>query len=310
LSFRWGCFARKLAPCGQVAPMRGRDFGIAMRASNLVIGTTMLAVIAAGFVSVLAVQKIRGVRNQSPLRIVFNGSASGLRKGGTVSFDGVPAGEIMSIKLENPRKIVALVTLDNSAPIRKDTTVGIEFQGLTGVANIALVGGAPAAPPVPLDEDGIPVLSADWSEQQSITDTLHNVDRLIVDNQATIKDALLSFETYTASLKSKGEAIDSILGKADDAFASFDSTMTKINGVLPGLGDGKAEELFEKVKSLHEMADTFKEKSATLMEEGRRTLLDVSEAANRITAKFGGAANPATPASPPAPPRRPQAKRQ
>ena len=131
----------------------------------------------------------------------------------------------MSIKLENPRKIVAMAMLDNSAPIRKDTVVGIEFQGLTGIAAISLVGGAPAAPPVPLDEDGIPILTADLSEQQSMTDTLHNVDRVIVNNQATIKDALLSFESYTASLKSKGDAIDGIIGKADSAFAGFDSAM-------------------------------------------------------------------------------------
>src|SRR5262244_3194387 len=170
-----------------------------MRATNLVIGTATLAVLAAGFVGMLAVQKVRTVRNQSPIRIVFDGSASGLRKGGGVNFDGVPAGEILSIKLENPRKVVVMAMLDNSAPLRKDTVVGIEFQGLTGVAAISLVGGAPAAPPVPIDADGIPVLTADWSEQQSITDTLHNVDRLIVDNQATIRDGLLSFETYTAS---------------------------------------------------------------------------------------------------------------
>src|SRR6201997_3590837 len=218
-----------------------------MKATNLVIGTTMLAVIAAGFVGLLAITKIRGVRNQSSLRIVFNGSASGLRRGGNVTFDGVPAGEIRSIKLENPRRIVAMVMLENSAPIRKDTTVGIEFQGLTGVAAIALVGGAPSAPEVPLDEDGIPVLTADWSEQQSITDTLHNVDRVIVENRGAIKDALLSFETYTASLKSKGDTIDNIVGKADAAVAGFDSTVEKISGVLPGFAAGKAEELFEKV---------------------------------------------------------------
>src|SRR5215475_10932473 len=189
---------------------RGGKLGNRMRATNLAIGTTTLAIIAAGFVTMLAVQKIRAVRNQSPMRIVFNGSASGLRKGGLVNFDGVPAGEIKSIKLEGPTRIVAMVMLDNSAPIRKDTTVGIEFQGLTGVAAISLVGGAPAAPPVPLDGDGIPVLTADWSEQQSMTDTLHSVDRLIVDNQSTIKNGLLSFESYTDSLKSKAEAIDRV----------------------------------------------------------------------------------------------------
>jgi phospholipid/cholesterol/gamma-HCH transport system substrate-binding protein len=275
-----------------------------MRATNLVIGTTALAILAAGFVTMLAVQKIRTVRNQSPMRIVFNGSASGLRKGGLVNFDGVPAGEIKSIKLESPTKIVALVMLDNSAPIRKDTAVGIEFQGLTGVAAISLVGGAPAAPPVPLDADGIPVLTADWSEQQSITDTLHSVDKLIVDNQSTIKDGLLSFESYTASLKSKGEAIDRVMAKADDAFAGFDSVMATIDDAIPGLADGKTEELYEKVKSLREMADTFKQKSGKLMEETRQTLLDVSEVANSMTRKIDPAAAPAA-----APPRRPQQKR-
>ena len=271
-----------------------------MRTTNLVIGTTTLAVIAAGFIGMLTFQKIRGIRNQSPLRIVFNGSASGLRKGSSVTFDGVPAGEIRSIKLENPRRIVAMVMLENSAPIRKDTTVGIEFQGLTGVAAIALVGGAPSAPEVPLDEDGIPVLTADWSEQQSITDTLHNVDRVIVENRGAIKDALLSFETYTASLKSKGDTIDNIVGKADAAVAGFDSTVEKISGVLPGFADGKAEELFEKVKSFHELADTYKKKSTVFLDEGRRMLLDVSEAANNMTRKIDPAGVPQ------AAPRRPQ----
>jgi phospholipid/cholesterol/gamma-HCH transport system substrate-binding protein len=269
-----------------------------MRATNLAIGTTALAIIAAGFVGMLAVQKIRAVRNQSPMRIVFNGSASGLRKGGFVNFDGVPAGEITSIKLESPTRIVAMVLIDNSAPIRKDTAIGIEFQGLTGVAAISLVGGAPAAPPVPLDADGIPVLSADWSEQQSITDTLHNVDHLIVDNESTIKDGLLSFESYTASLKSKGDEIERVMAKADDAFAGFDSVMAKIDDAIPGLADGKTEELYEKVKALREMADTFRQKSDKLMEESRQTLADLSETANNMTRKMNPVAAPAAAAAP------------
>jgi len=107
------------------------------------IGTTTLAVIAAAFVGMLAIQKIRAVRQQGPLRIVFEGSASGLRKGGSVNFDGVQIGEIKSLTLDNPRKVVAFVMVDNSAPIRKDTVVGLEFQGLTGIAAISLTGGAP-----------------------------------------------------------------------------------------------------------------------------------------------------------------------
>ena len=277
-----------------------------MRATNLVIGTTTLAVLAAGLVGMLVVQKVRTVRNQSPIRIVFDGSASGLRKGGGVNFDGVPAGQILSIKLENPRKIVVMAMLDNSAPIRKDTVVGIEFQGLTGVAAISLVGGAPSAPPVPLDADGVPMLTADLREQQeSVVDTLHRVDNFLIENRESIKDAMLSAESYTASLKSKADAIDSILGKADTAFAGFDGGMDRITNALPGFADGKAEELFEKMKSLRELADAYKKKAATFLDDGRKMLSDLSESANNMTRKMDPAALP-----PPAPPRRPQQKRQ
>jgi phospholipid/cholesterol/gamma-HCH transport system substrate-binding protein len=277
------------------------------RASNLMIGSTTLAVIAAAFIGLLGYRKIHAIQQRGPLRIVFEGSASGLNKGGSVNFDGIQVGEIISLKLDNPRKVVAFTLVDNSAPIRKDTVVGLEMQGLTGVAAISLTGGAPAAPPVPLDEDGVPTLTADLSEVQSIRDTLHNVDRILVNNQDTIKDALLSFETYTATLTGKGNAIETVMGKADSAFAAIDSAMTKIDGVMPGIVDGKAGELFEKVKSLREMAETFNKKSGVVMEEGRRTLLDISASAVKVTRKL----NPqAVSGDSPAPPRNPSQKRQ
>jgi phospholipid/cholesterol/gamma-HCH transport system substrate-binding protein len=156
------------------------------RASNLIIGFAALTVAAAAVLGVLGFQKINGMRQQAPLRIVFEGSASGLRKGGNVNFAGVQIGTIKSLKLDNPRKVVALAMVDSSAPIRKDTVVGLEFQGLTGIAAISLTGAAATAPPVPLDEDGIPVLRADVSEIESIRDSLHNVDRILVGNQARV----------------------------------------------------------------------------------------------------------------------------
>ena len=259
------------------------------RATNLMIGAVTLTAIAVGFVGFLGFRKIHAVQ-RGPLRIVFEGSATGLVKGGSVNFDGVQVGEVTSIKLDGPRRIVALVTLENSAPIRKDTVVGLEAQGLTGVMAIALTGGASAAPPVPLDEDGIPTLTADLSEAQSIRDTLHNVDRLLVSNREVMKDALLSFETYTATLAGKGEEIDRVLGKADAAFSGFDNTIARIDNLLPDLTRGEDGELYQKVKSIHDLAESFNKRSAVFMEEGRRSLLDISEAATRATRKFDGPA--------------------
>jgi phospholipid/cholesterol/gamma-HCH transport system substrate-binding protein len=286
---------------------RSRNFGMKTRASNLMIGTTTLAVIAAAFVGHLGLQKIRSVQQRGPLRIIFEGSASGLHKGGSVNFDGVQVGEIMSLKLDNPRKVVAFVMLDNSAPIRKDTVVGLEFQGLTGLAAISLTGGAAAAPPVPLDADGVPTLAADLSETTSIRDTLHNVDRILVGNQAMLKDAMLSFETHTAMLAGKGDAIDSMMRKADSAFESIDSGIAKIDDVLPGFASGSSDELFQKVKSIRELAQSFNKRSGALMEEGRHTLLDISQAAVKVTRKFDPQA---VSGDNPTPPRNPRQKRQ
>jgi phospholipid/cholesterol/gamma-HCH transport system substrate-binding protein len=270
------------------------------RTSNLLIGAVTLTVIAVAFVGFLGFRKIHAVAQRGPLRVVFEGSAAGLAKGGSVNFDGVQVGEIISIKLDGPRKIVALTTVENNAPIRKDTVVGLEAQGLTGVVAIALTGGAAAAPPVPLDEDGIPTLTADLSEAQSIRDTLHNVDHVLVDNREVMKDAMLGFETYTATLAGEGDAIDSIMGKADTAFASFDSTMAKIDNAIPDLTKGKNGELYKKLLSMHEMANSFKKRSAVFLDEGRRTLLDISESATKVTRKLdppasGGAAPAAGP---------------
>jgi phospholipid/cholesterol/gamma-HCH transport system substrate-binding protein len=257
-----------------------------MRANNLTIGSVAFVTIAVTFAGFLGLKKIHALQQQAPLRIVFEGSASGLRKGGNVNFDGVQVGEVISLQLENPRKIVALVRLDKTAPIRQDTIVGLEFQGLTGVAAISLTGGAATAPPVPLDAEGVPTLVADLSETVTIRDALHNVDRFLIDNQTTVKDALLSFKTYTAALASKGETIEGIIRKAGSAFDDFEGAIAKIDNIVPGLSRDNDGELYRKVKNIRELAKSFNKQSATVMDEGRRSLLDISQAAIKVTRKF------------------------
>jgi phospholipid/cholesterol/gamma-HCH transport system substrate-binding protein len=141
---------------------------------------------------------------------------------------------------------------------------------------------------------------------QTIRDTLHSVDRLLVSNQTVMKDALLSFETYTATLANSGGAIDSALGKANTAFAGFDSVLAKIDDVIPGLAEGSDGELFQKLKSMRELADSFNKRSGAFMEEGRRSLVDISQAAVKVTRKFDSQAG----GDNPPPPRQPAARRQ
>jgi phospholipid/cholesterol/gamma-HCH transport system substrate-binding protein len=87
---------------------------------------------------------------------------------------------VISVKLGNPRRVVALAMVENNAPLRKDTLVGSNFRAYRG-RSISLKGGEEAAPPVPLDEDGVPTLTADPNALQDVTEairgTLQNINR-------------------------------------------------------------------------------------------------------------------------------------
>ena len=65
---------------------------------------------------------------------------SGLRTGASVLFNGIRVGEVTGLKLnpDKPQQVVAVVSVDKSVAIRPDTQIGLEFQGLTGIASIAL----------------------------------------------------------------------------------------------------------------------------------------------------------------------------
>src|SRR5437588_11218344 len=120
-----------------------------VRASNLMIGTLVLALIGGSLGGFLGYQKFVSAKQKVPFRVIFEGSASGLRKGGSVNFAGIRVGEVVSLKLDHPRRAVALAMIDGNTPVRSDTHVGLELHALTGIAAISLTGAAHEAPPPP-----------------------------------------------------------------------------------------------------------------------------------------------------------------
>jgi phospholipid/cholesterol/gamma-HCH transport system substrate-binding protein len=276
------------------------------RANYVLIGLFTLSVIAAAFGFVLWFQSLHTTKARSPIRIIFEGPAAGLRNGGSVNFNGIRVGEVISVKLDNPRRVVALAMVSNDAPIRKDTLVGLEFQGLTGVAAISLKGGAEAAPAVPLDDDGIPVLTADPNALQDVTEairgTLQNINRVVADNQEAVKNSLHNLETFTGSLARNSEKIDTIMAKVDGVMVNANNLMVGLNTLAGGKDGG---ELFLTVKSIRELAEDFDKRSGALMTDGRRTLGDISHAVNNLDRNptrllFGpGNSAPAAAAAPP-----------
>ena len=124
--------------------------------------------------------------------MVFDGSVSGLRTGATVLFNGIRVGEVTDLKLDpkQPKQVIAVVSIDKSVAVRRDTEVGLEFQGLTGIASVSLKGGNPASPALVGAKDNPPQLMAAPGAAQDVTqgarDTLRRIDNLIEQNQEAV----------------------------------------------------------------------------------------------------------------------------
>ena len=89
-------------------------------------------------------QNIGGSGERAFYRVVFDGSVSGLRTGGSVLFNGIRVGEVTDLQLDPDAPAAGDRHASRSTSrcaVRADTEVGLEFQGLTGIASVALKGG-------------------------------------------------------------------------------------------------------------------------------------------------------------------------
>ncbi|PVE23684.1 MCE family protein [Microvirga sp. KLBC 81] len=201
------------------------------RANYALIGIFTLAVIAAAFGFVYWFSGgDRGQARQS-VRIVFSGSVSGLSQGSTVSFNGLRVGEVTEISLlpEDPRRVVAIVQVGRDIPIRADTRARLEYQGLTGVANIGLSGGEPGAPPLVAGPgQPMPTIFADRSDFQDLIETARNiarraddvlerVGRVVADNEGSINRTVQNVERFSQALGENAEGIDRFLAQVGQA---------------------------------------------------------------------------------------------
>src|SRR5215218_4441444 len=120
------------------------------RANYALIGVFTLAVIAAAFGFVYWFSGGDRGQSKQSIRVVFSGSVSGLSKGSAALFNGLRVGEVTDIGLfpDDPRRVTSIIQVEASTPIRADTRARLEYQGLTGVAQIALTGGEAGAPPL------------------------------------------------------------------------------------------------------------------------------------------------------------------
>ena len=133
-----------------------------------------------------------------------------------VLFNGIRVGEVSRLELDpdQPRQVLATIAVDRATPIRTDTSVTIDFQGLTGAPVVALTGGT-SKQPLPKTKAGLPLLTAEATAGQSMSmaarDVLRRLDGILAENAQPLHTMITNLDTFAAALARNSDRLDGIV---------------------------------------------------------------------------------------------------
>ncbi|NBR31553.1 MAG: MCE family protein [Sphingomonadaceae bacterium] len=198
------------------------------RSNQLLVGTVVLALLAAllGFAIWIAGMS-RG--NTKEYDIFFRQSVEGLAKGSSVTFAGVPSGQVRDIELwqPNPEFVRVRIAVDEELPVLIGTTASIQGVGFTGVSQIQLTGAVKGAPPIAeLGPAGAPTIPA---KSAGLGALLNNAPQLVErlstlterlselmsdENQKSITHILKNVDKVSGHLARSGPELEASISEA------------------------------------------------------------------------------------------------
>jgi phospholipid/cholesterol/gamma-HCH transport system substrate-binding protein len=254
------------------------------RANYTLIGLFTLAVIAGVFGFIYWFQGSAGGVDRGYYRIAFDGSVNGLRTGSSVMFNGIRVGEVTALSLDakHSQQVLVTVAVDKSVPVYNDTDIGLEFQGLTGIASLSLKGGSGTAV-APGTKAKPPLLEAPAGSAvdvtQSARDVMRRLDKLIAENQQALHAAIENINKFSAALANSTDKIDSTLANVDKFSGVLASNAERFDHIAQGLEDltggkdGKGGQINETVHSVHSLVQNVDKRTA-----------EITTGINRLTA--------------------------
>jgi phospholipid/cholesterol/gamma-HCH transport system substrate-binding protein len=188
-----------------------------IRARYTLMGVFTLAVILMIFAFVYWLHNGGGLGERRDVRIVFGNSVSGLLPGSAVYFNGIRVGEVtrLSLQPDNPAELQATAAIDPQTPLRTDTRVGLDFQGLTGVAVITLSGGSSSAASLFGQGSDMPMLVAAPDTGRSLTaaaqDALQRLRNILDDSAQPLHATLDNVKTFSDALARNADRVDGVM---------------------------------------------------------------------------------------------------
>ncbi|MGH6900296.1 MAG: MlaD family protein [Geminicoccaceae bacterium] len=220
-----------------------------IRASYLIVGATVLALLAGLAAFGMWLVRADVDRDVARYEIAFSGSVSGLPQGGQVLYRGIPVGRVAEIRIDpdDVEAVLVAVEINRDTPIKEDTIATLEFQGLTGIAYVQLRGGTQASALLDPDAEPTPRIPSRRSAVERLfestpellTQAVALVDRLsllLTDaNLEAVAGTLRNVETVTATLAARSDSIDAALAGAAEMTGTIQETSKEVKDLARDL---------------------------------------------------------------------------
>jgi phospholipid/cholesterol/gamma-HCH transport system substrate-binding protein len=252
------------------------------RANYVLIGLFTLAVIAGGFGFVYWFHRGGGVGERTSYQVVFDGPVSGVRVGAGVAFNGIRVGEVTNLALDptNPRQVIAVIAVSKNAPVRADTRVSVEYQGLTGIAALALRGGSQGAPMLQPSDGQMPRLQVELGTTQDVLqsgrEVLRRLDEILLENQEALRNTVKNLETFSAMMARNSDRVDRIVLGAEDIVTSTQSLVGKEGEIQQAVrsfkqvGENLDKRIEETVQSVKQLATNLDGQAGTAVQSFKK----------------------------------------
>ena len=254
------------------------------RSNHVIVGAVVLILLAVLAIFTVWIARLGGAKTHE-YDIFFKQSVDGLATGSTVTYSGVPTGQVKKIALwkPDPQFVRVRVSLNEDTPILQGTTATIHGS-FTGTSTVALDGARKGAPPIVCPERpdptqcpyGVPVIP---TKQGGIGAILNSAPQLLERlstlterltglltdrNQASIAGILDNTNRLTDALADRGPEIAATLAQtriaiqqAGDAAQSIGKLADTTNGVL-------AEDVKPTLANLNQTIAAAKQSAETL----------------------------------------------
>jgi phospholipid/cholesterol/gamma-HCH transport system substrate-binding protein len=251
------------------------------RAHYVAIGAFVLTMIALAFAAVLWLGQAELTTQYAHYDIHFEG-VTGLSKGATVNYTGVPIGKVFAIKLDPDKEVRVTIEVDSDVEIRTNDRASLETNILSGVSYIEIGGGTKEAKLLVAEPgERYPMIRARRTAIKSLVarapqilekfeTTLDQANQLLDEsNRKAFAQILENARTLTAGLVDTNKDIDRLATNGNTAMVAASTLLGNIDRSYigpDGLGNRAATALADFDSLAKNLSDTNRQLQLTLQD--------------------------------------------